>query len=147
MRSAVHAAMVLSLAGLTSCATVMDGHTQMVSVQALKNDVISIDASCVVSNKQGSWAVETPGDITVDRGRGKLNVACTAPGYLPGSTTVAAQSNQDMGGNMIAGGAVGMIVDYSDGAAYQYPSVIEVPMQPAAPPAPVAATQTAPARS
>lgn len=147
MRSAVHAAMFLSLAGLTSCATVMDGHTQMVSVQALKNDVISVDASCVVSNKQGSWNVETPGNVTVDRGRGKLNVACTAPGYLASSVAIPAMSNQDSNGNILIGGAVGTIVDLSDGAAYQYPNEIYVPMQPVPPPAPVAAVPSAPARS
>jgi hypothetical protein len=143
--------MVLSLAGLTGCATVMDGHTQMVSVQALKSDVTPVPATCVVSNKQGSWTVTTPGDVNVDRGRGNLNVACTATGYLPASVSVAAQQNADEGGNALVGGAVGMIVDYSDGAAYQYPSEIYVPMQPApsqAPAsAPMAAAPAAPAKS
>ena len=147
MTSAFRAAVVLSLAGLTGCATVTDGHTQMVSVQTLKNDVISVDASCMVSNKQGSWPVSTPGNVTVDRGRGELHVACTAPGYLPAYTAVPAQSNEDERGNILIGGAVGTIVDLSDGAAFQYPNEIDVPMQPAPPPTPVAAVPSAPARS
>ena len=147
MKSVSRAAMVLSLAGLSSCATIMDGHTQMVSVQTLNNDVTSIDGSCVLSNKQGSWTVSTPGNVSVDRGRGKPNVACTAPDYQPGSAVVAAPINQDANGNLLVGGAVGTIVDYSDGAAYQYPNEIDVPMVPVPPPVPVAAVQAAPAKS
>lgn len=64
MRAAVRAAVLLSLASLGACATVMDGHTQMVSVQTLKSDMISVDGTCVVSNKQGSWTVNTPGNVT-----------------------------------------------------------------------------------
>jgi hypothetical protein len=150
MKSAARAAVLFSLASLTGasltgCATVMDGHTQAVSVQTLKNDVIPVEGSCVVSNKQGSWTINTPGTVSVDRGRGNLNLACTAPGYRPEIISVAAAHNQDEGGNMLLGGGVGIIVDYSDGAAYQYPGEIDVPMQLAAPPAPVAAVPSAPA--
>jgi len=132
----------------------MDGHTQMVSVQALKDYVTPVEASCVVSNKQGSWSVSTPGEVTVDRGRGNLNLACTAPGYLPASTFVSSQMNQDSNGNVILGGGVGSLVDLSDGAAYQYPSQIYVAMRPVPPPGapsaavpPTAVAPAAPARS
>lgn len=139
MTPACRIAMLLSLVGLNGCATVMDGHTQVVTVQAVNSSTLPVAASCVVSNKQGSWPLTTPGPVTVDRGRGKLTVACTAPGYLPASTTVVAQPNGDEQGNLIIGGAIGTIVDYSDGAAYQYPSEIYVPMRQAPPVAPVAA--------
>jgi hypothetical protein len=152
MISACRAAILLSLASLTGCATVIDGHTQSVSVETLKDAVTSVPASCVVSNKQGSWTVTTPGEVTVDRGRGVLNLACTAPGYLPATTAVQATGNQDEQGNLIIGGAVGMLVDYSDGAAYAYPGQIIVPMRPvpapvASAPAPVPAAPAAPAKS
>ena len=147
MRTALRAAVILSLAGLTGCATEMDGHTEAVSVQTLNDDVTPVDGTCVVSNKQGSWTVNTPGNVTVDRGRGKLSVACTAPGFQPGSATVAAEDNDDERGNMLLGGGVGVIVDLSSGAAYQYPNEIDVPMKPVPAQASASAAPATPAKS
>ena len=132
------AAALLSLAGLTSCASIVDGSSQSLSVETISNGNSVPQASCELSSNKGTWFVNTPGSVTVHRGYDALNVKCTKDGYQDGIATVKSSTKAMAAGNLLFGGVIGAGVDMGTGAAYDYPNLVQVPMNPAAS-APVAA--------
>lgn len=136
------AAALLSLAGLTSCASIVDGSNQSLSVETVSNGSSVPQASCELSSDKGTWFVNTPGSVTVHRGYDALNVKCTKDGYQDGIATVQSSTKAMAAGNLLFGGVIGVGVDMGTGAAYDYPALVEVPMSPA--PAPVAAVSSNP---
>jgi len=117
------------LAGLSGCADIIDGSTQMVSVQATGTTGEINDVQCALNNKKGSWQVTTPGSVTVHRGSEPLDISCTKDGYAPETEQVASATNGVVYDNIILGGGIGATVDTVSGAAWKYPKLITVPMQ------------------
>jgi hypothetical protein len=123
-------AVAIALCSLTGCADILDGTSQKLSVQtkSLTQDVAG--AECQLSNNKGTWLVTTPGAVTVHRSYDAINVACTAPGYLPHAGTADSATKDLAWGNLLFGGLIGAAVDSGTGAAYDYPSLIVIRMQP-----------------
>ncbi len=119
------------MALLSSCADIMDGSTQIVSVQATGATGEISDVQCVLNNKSGSWQMTPPGSVTVHRGSEPLDILCTKDGYAPAAQQVASTTNNDVYDNIVLGGGLGAAVDKMSGAAWKYPKLITVPMQPA----------------
>jgi len=116
---------VLTLASLTGCASIVNGTNQSVSV----NTGDAGNASCMLQNNKGTWYVNgTPGSVTVNRSFGDLSVDCKKSG-LTGHKLVASHTKGMAFGNVLFGGVIGAGVDMADGAAYDYPSDIFVPMR------------------
>ncbi len=122
---------VCFLVGLTGCATIMDGSTETLSVQTTNGPASVASAQCALSNKEGSWTVTTPNSVIVHRGSEALNVQCTKDGFVPETQMVKASTNGDVYGNILIGGGIGATIDTTNGAAWDYPKSITVPMQPA----------------
>ncbi len=57
-----------------------------------------------------------------------MTVICTKAGMEPGLVTVVSEPKGMMFGNILFGGGIGAIVDHSTGAAYEYPTLIQVMM-------------------
>ncbi len=114
------------LSVLTGCASIVNGTQQSVSVH---NGAIG-GATCSLSNNKGQWFISnTPGSVTVNRSFDDLRVSCQKRGYRHGYRRVGSSTKAMAFGNVIFGGVVGAGVDMADGAAYDYPTSIFVPMQ------------------
>lgn len=107
---------------VSGCATVINGSTQPVSVTS---DTV-VGASCELKNSEGSWYVTTPGSAVISRTKNDLTVTCKKDGYPTVSLVVPSQFHAATFGNIIAGGVVGVVVDASTGANYEYDTPIKV---------------------
>jgi uncharacterized protein YceK len=111
---------------LSGCASIVNGTNQSVSVH---NGPIT-GSICTLENNKGRWYIpHTPGSVTVHRSFGDLIVQCRKPGYTLGITHVKSKTKAMAFGNLVFGGAIGAGVDMVDGAAYDYPEDIYVPMR------------------
>ena len=132
-----------ALLATTGCASIVDGANQSLSVKTVNGASDVGGAQCELDNSKGSWFVTTPGSVTVHRAFGDLTVKCNAPGYSAAPVKVSSTTKAMALGNAVFGGVVGVGVDMSTGAAYDYPELITVPLQPATS-SPVAGASTKP---
>jgi hypothetical protein len=142
-RLAFIAAAVAATSSLTGCASIVNGTSQIVSVETLQPAGKIIGASCKLENDKGVWYVTTPGTVTVHRAYGDMMVKCEKDGVSPGVATVKSSTKGMLAGNILFGGPIGVGVDAASGAAYDYPALFQVMMGntitiPAAAPAPAA---------
>ena len=122
---ALGCSIAMSLAGLTGCASIVNGTQQPINV----NTGTVYGAHCSLQNNHGQWYVaSTPGVAVVHRSYGDLTVNCQKAGYR-GFTHVASKTKGMAFGNAVFGGLLGAGVDVADGAAYDYPSNISVAMK------------------
>jgi len=117
----------LTVPFLTSCASIVTGLSQSLSVETVAPDGDDvIGANCKLGNDKGNWTVNTPGTITVVRSYKDLNVYCTKDGFGQGSIAVQSSTQTMAAGNILFGGPIGAGVDAATGAAFDYPSSIKV---------------------
>ncbi len=120
---------VIVLLSLVGCASITGTTNQNVSVQTKESTGTElVGASCELGNKKGKWFITTPGTVGISRSNDDLQVSCTKDGYLQGRQGVVSDTKGMMFGNIIFGGGIGAIVDHNSGAAYEYPSVIQIMM-------------------
>lgn len=123
-------------AQLTGCASIVGGTNQPVSVETHAPDGTQVaGANCKLSNNKGTWFVTTPGSATVHRSFEDLSVLCEKDKAASGMMMVKSSTKPMAFGNIIFGGVIGVGVDVATGAAYDYPTLIKVPMGPQAQPA------------
>lgn len=128
---AMSRALVLAVvAGLASgCASVTGVHSQSLSLQTLVAGGRELSgATCVLTNSRGKWFVTTPGSLVINRSNDDMQVLCTKPGVDAGRAIVASETRGVMFGNIFAGGGIGAVIDHNNGAAYEYPPLIQVLM-------------------
>lgn len=113
-----------SLVLLSGCATITTGQNQSLSVETRAKGIVVAGASCRLSNDKGTWFVQTPGSVTVNRAYGDMMVNCTHDKHGHGMTTVPSATKAMAFGNILAGGVIGAAVDMGTGSAYDYPSLI-----------------------
>ncbi|MDQ0140398.1 hypothetical protein [Cupriavidus necator] len=121
--------LVLASTTLASgCAAIVSGTRQVVSVETHQAERPVDGASCEMVNSKNTYFVTTPGTVTIDRAYGDLSVRCTKAGMDPGEATVVSATKAMAFGNILFGGAIGVVVDTASGAAYDYPERIRVGM-------------------
>lgn len=121
----VMSAALIAFLGLTGCASIVNGTNQSVSVHTTP----AYGATCSLENNKGRWFInKTPGSVTVNRSFKDLLVSCEKKGYRPSFKQVKSKTKAMAFGNIVFGGVIGAGVDVADGAAYDYPSDIFVPM-------------------
>lgn len=119
------ATLILAATALTGCASIVNGTQQSVSV----NTTPIAGATCSLANDKGRWYVnKTPGSVVVNRSYNDLRIDCRKPGLAHGFQSVPSHTKPMAFGNLVFGGVVGAGVDVVDGAAYDYPTDIFVPM-------------------
>ncbi|NKJ23243.1 hypothetical protein [Dyella sp. SG609] len=111
---------------LSSCATIVGGKYQNVSVDTKASDQSSIAAQCTLSNDRGTVSVTTPGTARVRRSDGALDVSCQKDGAQIGQQTYHASTRGMVWGNLLFGGLIGIVVDFTNGAAHHYPDHLSV---------------------
>jgi len=110
---------------LSGCASIVNGTKQNVSVDTGR----VANASCSLQNSKGKWYINrTPGSTTVHRAYSDLQVKCTKRGYTTVNRTVKSKTKAMAFGNLVFGGLIGAGIDSVNGAAYDYPEQITVPM-------------------
>lgn len=116
----------LSFSLLTSCASVVNGTHQTVSILTTPVQ----NAQCVLENNKGKWYLSnTPGSVVVHRSFKDLSVSCKKQGYEQSTVLFKSKTKPAAMGNILLGGAIGAGVDMANGAAYEYPLEISVPLK------------------
>lgn len=111
---------------LPGCASIVSGQTQVLSVQTPGCEA----ARCELSNDKGKWFVSsTPGTVTVNRSYNNLQVLCSKDGVEAEPASFASTTKGMAFGNILFGGVIGAGVDIHNGAAYDYPQLLSVPMR------------------
>ena len=109
---------------LTSCASIVEGDDQVVSIETPSCP----GASCKLVNNQGTFYVsKTPGTVSINKSSSDLSIECTKGDV----TQIISSESSTEGmtfGNIIFGGLIGVIVDASTGAAYEYDALIQHPL-------------------
>lgn len=110
---------------LTSCASVTRGTHQSLSVTTTP----VARANCSLQNNKGQWYISnTPGSVVVNKSFGDLSITCQS-GKRRGHMQVKSKTHPAILGNILIGGAIGAAADAIDGAAYEYPNKINVPLK------------------
>ncbi len=107
---------------LNSCASTMSGNTQPVTISTNV-----ANAKCTLTNEKGSWLAQAPGSAVVTNSRENLSVRCEKKGYQTAVVSVPSKHKDSATwGNVILGGGIGYIWDRNTGAAFIYPSTINL---------------------
>jgi hypothetical protein len=128
IRRSVLALGIAASAALTGCASIVSGTTQVVSVDTTMAGQPVEGAKCTLTNSKGTFYVTTPGTVPVHRAYGNLAITCTKDPLPTGTATVKSSTKGMAAGNLLFGGAIGIAVDASSGAAYDYPEALHVLM-------------------
>jgi hypothetical protein len=114
---------------LSGCASVTGTTGQSISVETRqKNGAVLSGASCELTNSKGKWFLNTPGTAAIRRSNDDMIVICNKDGHEPGTAAVVSDTKGMMFGNILLGGGIGAIVDHNSGAAYEYPTLIQIMM-------------------
>jgi hypothetical protein len=118
----------VSLLG-SGCASIVSGTNQSVSVETRsKQGQAVMSANCKLSNNKGTWYVTSPGSVVVSRSFEDLLINCEKENQEPGLASVKSSTKGMAFGNIIFGGVIGAGIDMASGAAYDYPTMINVLM-------------------
>ncbi len=134
--------LIAAASSLGGCASIVNGTHQQLSLVTTSQQVDAksgqifttalVGANCTLSNNKGSWNINsTPGTVNVHRSYEPLHVQCFKPGFDMANSDSDSSTKPIVFGNIIFGGIIGGAIDMADGAAYDYPSQITVPMKPA----------------
>jgi hypothetical protein len=114
---------------LSGCASVTGTTGQSISVETRqKNGAVLSGATCELTNSKGKWFLNTPGTAAIRRSNDDMIVICNKDGHAPGTAAVVSDTKGMMFGNILLGGGIGAIVDHNTGAAYEYPTLIQIMM-------------------
>jgi hypothetical protein len=112
---------------LGGCASIFNDSNQTLTVRTDCKRVV-LNSSCSASVGGATFNFETPTRLTVPRTTDPLYVSCRG-GLLAGvSTDVQPGLSAGFLGNVIAGGAVGAVIDLNTRRAFAYPSVTNIVM-------------------
>lgn len=112
---------IACVASLSACASIVGGKYQKVDVQPHTPSGQAIaGASCRLSNDRGSVNVTAPGIARVHRSSSPLDVNCRKDGVTVAQQTFPSSVRGMVWGNILFGGLIGIVVDFSNGAAHHY---------------------------
>lgn len=116
----------LSASTLVSCASIVHGTHQKIAVRTTPIE----GATCVLKNDKGTWQLtRTPGTVLVDRSFKDLKINCSKKGFKNGYSEVISKTAPIAFGNLVSGGVIGAGIDVANGAAFDYPSEIQINMK------------------
>lgn len=127
-RLCAHSILFAAMPLLGGCASIVTGQHQSVSVETIGEAGNVGGAQCKLSNNKGIWYVTSPGSTMVQRSFEDLAVSCEKQGFTPGLAAFKSTTKSMAFGNILFGGVIGAGVDMSTGAAYDYPSLLTVPL-------------------
>lgn len=111
--------------GLTGCATIVKDKSDTVTILTPN---CPAGTSCKISNKKGSWVVQTPNTITVPKSDDSLLVICSTPDGREISGSLESKDGGMIWGNILFGGIIGAVVDARTDASRDYGDSIVLPL-------------------
>ncbi len=105
------------------CASVVSSRFQNIHVSTSCGQV-AVNGLCELRNENGSWTMNAPGNIVIQKGYGDLSVICHSTKFDSHVAFIPSRASIATLGNLILGGPVGVAVDTKNGAGYKYPDVI-----------------------
>jgi hypothetical protein len=126
MKIGIVAAVAALAAALSGCASIVKGSSETIAIST----VPGIRADCTLSNGRGTWHVATPGRVKVKRSKNDMDVTCKALGYQDATGSISSDFQTWTLGNLLIGGAVGLVVDWSTGAINDYEHRFAIPIYP-----------------
>ncbi|MDN3921698.1 hypothetical protein [Roseateles violae] len=118
--------LLILAAGLSGCATVVDGANQSIAIETSSGGRQVSGARCLLVNEFGESRVVTPAMVSVSHGHGDLTIRCQKPGFEVAENVIRPGPNMKVLGNILLGGAIGFGLDVASGAVYTYPPLISV---------------------
>jgi len=118
---------------LGACSSIANGKNQAVtfSTGAVEG------AECMITGgRDGAvrQTVVTPDTVQVRRAKAAIDVECNKDGYKTAARRVESKMEGTTGGNVVAGGFIGLGVDAMTGAMFKYPDTILLEMETENPP-------------
>jgi hypothetical protein len=113
----------------TSCASIVSGTKQNISVQTIGKGKSINGAQCTLINPKGTYFVTTPGSVQVGKAYDPLNIKCEKEGFESGEVIAASTTGSAAAGNLLflgLGTLIGGAIDAGTGAAYNYADLITV---------------------
>jgi len=110
---------------VSACASIVGGRYQKVQVETVAANQ-SVHADCTLSNGESQVRVTTPGTATVHRSAHDLNVSCLRDGKQIAQQSYDSSIRGMVWGNLVFGGLIGVVIDFSDGASHHYPDKLTV---------------------
>ena len=110
---------------LMGCASITKSNDQKISIQTMEMGTPVDNVVCVVNNEKGSWTVNSPGSITIQKAFGDLTVKCSK-GESEGIATFKSKADSEIIGSWAMGGYIGYSIDKSNGSGFSYPELIMV---------------------
>ncbi len=112
-----------SVLALSACATIIEGSDDKINIATTPPS----NAACTLTSKRGVYQSYAGAQASVKKSRSDLNVACADPATgASGQSTVVSDVEPWAFGNILLGGLIGAAVDWSTGAAYDYPAATTV---------------------
>jgi len=120
---------LLACAMVSGCASITGSDSQGMRVTTLEKSGDEIGgARCRLVNDKGAWMVETPGEVQVRRSNNAISVTCEKEPLPAGHASVPSITRGAMYGNLLFGGVIGIAIDHSSGAGYEYSTHVSVVM-------------------
>lgn len=117
----------LVAAGLTGCASITMEEMQGVRVDTFTKDGTPVSgAACRLANNFNPVEIKSGESGRVRRSAEDLVVNCKANGQPDANGTAISRINGGMVGNIIFGGAIGALIDHSNGKGYSYPAWLKL---------------------
>jgi hypothetical protein len=122
------AACAALLSIFTGCASVTQGTEQPIRIETLAQagGAAIEGAECQLSNDKGAAFAISGQSATVRRSGGNLTVRCMLDGQPPASGQAVSRANAGLAGNILIGGAIGAAIDVGTGAAFTYPTWLQL---------------------
>ncbi|MBS0428583.1 MAG: hypothetical protein JSR41_15005 [Proteobacteria bacterium] len=103
------------------------GTEQSVKVETITADGRALsDAECVLVNEKGRAVLRSGKAGPVRRAGGDMTIRCELDGQVPALGQAVSRGNAGLAGNILLGGAIGAAVDVGTGAAYTYPTWMQL---------------------
>ena len=112
-------ALVVAVLNLTGCASMFTGTTSTINVTSTPTG-----ADCDLAGH----GVHTPGNIVISKSPDDITANCQKEGYLAGSTRVESSFNPVtlVDTLLMLPGVLAYIIDFSTGAAFEYPEQVSI---------------------
>ena len=127
IRSLQRAVILLAMFAIGGCASIFNDSQQTITVRTDCKRVV-LNTACTAAVGSQLFTFETPARLTFPRTTETVLVNCQG-GLLAGSSTnVQPGLSAGFLGNVIAGGAVGAVIDLNTRRAFSYPRVTNIVM-------------------
>jgi hypothetical protein len=116
----------------TGCSTIVNGTSQNVSPTAYEQNAdgiytnVNTNADCTLTNKERTASVKSGSVVVVKRSNSDLHVKCQEGKKIGEKYVEGKYRAESIGGNILAGGPIGIAVDGFSGASFEYPEFIKV---------------------